>query len=273
MDTNYTAQTENQAPAAPQPNEKPVSTGAFFGLELLLAIPVIGLIAAIIFSFAPKNNSLRNYARAKLIWCVISILITVLLIVGLLIAAERFAAYINEEYHIDITDRESIGELLEQAEELGALAGFAGQLGDAEDIDALIGQLGDAEDIDAFLEDIGGMENIGEVIEQAGGIENVEEIIEEAGGIENVGEIINGVGGAENIGKLAEQIKNPEIRDNIVEDVSGIENIEQAIEDVGGMERLEDMDSIGDAAALIGEIEDPAVKEQLWDIFKKYTGQ
>ena len=37
------------------------------------------------------------------------------------------------------------------------------------------------------------------------------------------------------------------------------------------MERLEDMDSIGDAAALIGEIKDPAVKEQLWDIFEKYT--
>ena len=188
----------------------------------------------------------------------IAVLITVLLIVGLLFAAERLADYINEKYHIDITNRESIEELIAQAENLSALAGFTGQLGATEDIRALIGQFGDAEDIDAFIEEIGGIENVGEIIEEAGGIENVGEIIEQAGGVEN-------------IGKLAEQIRDPEIRQDIVEEVSGIENIDQAIEDIGGMERLEDMDSIGDAAALIGEIKDPAIKEQLWDIFEKYT--
>lgn len=50
-----------------------VGTGAFFGLELLFMLPFIGWIVCLIMAFAPKNLNLKHYARAKLIWVLISI--------------------------------------------------------------------------------------------------------------------------------------------------------------------------------------------------------
>lgn len=55
----------------------PAPLGAFFGLIVLFSIPVIGWIACIIMAFAPKNQSIKNYARAKLIWVGIGIVFTV----------------------------------------------------------------------------------------------------------------------------------------------------------------------------------------------------
>ena len=73
-------------PVAPQPepvdkSNKIVKTGTFFGFMLLFAIPVIGFICAIIFSFAPKSKSLKNFARATLIWMIIGIVITAIIVV------------------------------------------------------------------------------------------------------------------------------------------------------------------------------------------------
>lgn len=44
-----------------------VSAGKFFGLTLLFAIPVVGFIMIIIMSFAPRNKTVKNYARSYLI--------------------------------------------------------------------------------------------------------------------------------------------------------------------------------------------------------------
>lgn len=56
-----------------------VGTGAFFGMMLLFAIPVVGWIACIIMSFAPKNQNIKHYSRAMLFWVIIGILISIAL--------------------------------------------------------------------------------------------------------------------------------------------------------------------------------------------------
>lgn len=54
-----------------------VGTGTFFGLELLFMIPFIGWLACLIMAFAPENVNLKHYARAKLIWVLISIVLCI----------------------------------------------------------------------------------------------------------------------------------------------------------------------------------------------------
>ena len=49
-----------------------VGTGAFFGLMLLFAIPVVGWIACIVMAFASKNENIKHLARAMLIWLMIA---------------------------------------------------------------------------------------------------------------------------------------------------------------------------------------------------------
>ncbi len=58
---------------------KVVSTGAFFGLNLLFSLPGIGWIICIIMAFAPNNKNIKNYARSKLIWLIIGIILGVVL--------------------------------------------------------------------------------------------------------------------------------------------------------------------------------------------------
>lgn len=45
----------------------PISMWGYFGYELLFAIPVVGLILMIIFSFTSNNVNVRNFSRAYLI--------------------------------------------------------------------------------------------------------------------------------------------------------------------------------------------------------------
>ncbi len=71
-------------PVAPAPVDKTnkiAGMGAFFGLMLLFALPIIGFIAAIVFSFAPKNKNIKNFARATLVWMIVGIVI-----IGILLA-------------------------------------------------------------------------------------------------------------------------------------------------------------------------------------------
>lgn len=50
-----------------------VSTGTYFWLNIVMAIPFVGFILSIILTCAPKNRSLKNYARAYLILNLIGI--------------------------------------------------------------------------------------------------------------------------------------------------------------------------------------------------------
>ena len=76
----------NQQYAQPQPDyysQSPedyaqnavVTTGAFFGLNLLFSLPAIGWIICLIMAFAPKNKNIKNFARSKLIWILIAIIL------------------------------------------------------------------------------------------------------------------------------------------------------------------------------------------------------
>jgi hypothetical protein len=66
------------------PENKPIGAWAYFGLDLLYSIPLVGLICAIIFALKNRNNHMRSFARAvifkRLIIAVIFILLFLLLL-------------------------------------------------------------------------------------------------------------------------------------------------------------------------------------------------
>ena len=73
------------------PAKKVVGIFTYIGLFILFAIPFIGLISAVIFSFAPKAKSLKNFGRAVLIWKVVTLLISILVLTVIFsIAVARF---------------------------------------------------------------------------------------------------------------------------------------------------------------------------------------
>lgn len=80
----------NQPPVYPIPqavtemNTK-VGTFTYFGLILLFAIPVIGWIACLVMCFASKNDNIKSFARAVLIWLIIGVAFAV--VSGIIIAA------------------------------------------------------------------------------------------------------------------------------------------------------------------------------------------
>lgn len=64
---------------------KPLSMWAYLGLIALFSLPCVGIIAAIVMCFAPKNQHIKNFARGFVIY---SVIITVLFgLIGALIGA------------------------------------------------------------------------------------------------------------------------------------------------------------------------------------------
>ncbi len=62
----------------------PISPWAYFGLQILFAIPIVGFIFLIVFSISKGNINRRNFARSY--WCVY-ILAAIVIGVAFLIAA------------------------------------------------------------------------------------------------------------------------------------------------------------------------------------------
>ena len=56
----------------------PISMWGYFGYEILFAIPIVGLILAIVWSFGAHNINLRNFARSH--FCLIIIIIIVVIL-------------------------------------------------------------------------------------------------------------------------------------------------------------------------------------------------
>lgn len=97
---NNANQQYNQQYTGPQPNyyhqspedyakKSVVSTGAFFGLNLLFSLPAIGWIICLVMAFAPQNQNIKNFARSKLIWIAIGIILGI-------IAGVAFSALFKE---------------------------------------------------------------------------------------------------------------------------------------------------------------------------------
>lgn len=58
---------------------KPLSPWAYFGLKVLYAIPIVGFILLIVFSFAPRNKNFKNFTRSY--WCEMLVVIATLAII------------------------------------------------------------------------------------------------------------------------------------------------------------------------------------------------
>ncbi len=72
------------------PQYRPLGAWAYFGYSLLFAIPIVGFICLIVFSFNDSNINRRNYARS--FWCVIVLAI----VITALLAALGVLAYLPE---------------------------------------------------------------------------------------------------------------------------------------------------------------------------------
>jgi len=59
---------------------RPLSPWAYFGYQLLFAIPIVGLICLIIFSLSSGNINRRNFARSYFCVLIISIAIAIIMI-------------------------------------------------------------------------------------------------------------------------------------------------------------------------------------------------
>ena len=62
---------------------KPLSPWAYFGYNILFAIPLIGFICAIIFVFENANINRRNYARS--FFCGLALLVIFVIIIVVLL--------------------------------------------------------------------------------------------------------------------------------------------------------------------------------------------
>ena len=57
---------------------RPISAWGYFGYEILFAIPVLGVILAIVFSFTARNRNLKNFARSQFCFLIIVIILAAL---------------------------------------------------------------------------------------------------------------------------------------------------------------------------------------------------
>ena len=117
---SYQAQQTYTQPA-PDPTSKVVGTGAYFGLMLLFAIPIIGQIACLIMAFAPKNKNIKHFARAQLIWMVIAIVLIGILVALLSVLTNTLMDFIKESTGGEFSN---LGDIFSN---LGDLEGLAEQ--------------------------------------------------------------------------------------------------------------------------------------------------
>ncbi len=72
---------------------RPLSPWAYFGLQILFCVPIVGFVFLIVFSFSRGNINRRNFARSY--FCVYAIVGVILLIClltgGLATVAQYFA--------------------------------------------------------------------------------------------------------------------------------------------------------------------------------------
>lgn len=57
---------------------RPISMWGYFGYTILFAIPVVGLILAIVWSFSNANINRRNFARSQFCWLIIWLVIVII---------------------------------------------------------------------------------------------------------------------------------------------------------------------------------------------------
>ena len=70
-------------PAAPKKYamEKPIGIWRWSGIDILLHLPVLRMVFTIVWSFANVRPTLKNFARARLLWNLIVLILLVLLVI------------------------------------------------------------------------------------------------------------------------------------------------------------------------------------------------
>ena len=86
---------ETSAAAKLPAQYKPLGAWAYFGLQLLFSIPVVGFVFLIVFSFSGANINRRNFARSY--WCKLVIGLVILLLVMILLSATGIGAALLSE--------------------------------------------------------------------------------------------------------------------------------------------------------------------------------
>ena len=77
-------------------NYKPLSPWAYYGLQLLFSIPVVGFICLIVFSFDSGNIHRRNFARSY--WCALLIQVILIALVVVLVLVLGLDESIVEQF-------------------------------------------------------------------------------------------------------------------------------------------------------------------------------
>ena len=117
-------------PKAEIPADKTVSTGTYFGLMFLFSLPILGWLICLIVAFAAKNKNIKHFARAMLIWLVISLVVGAL--IGLAINAfiNSITPYLEQVMGelSGIGNSGDLGELTELLEQFGSLGDMMGEL-------------------------------------------------------------------------------------------------------------------------------------------------
>lgn len=115
------------APSLAAPPAGKVSTGYYFGMMLLYALPVIGFIVCIITACAGKNRSKKNFARAVLIWMIIGLVLSAALFFVCSWVAEAVVTYFQQSVAIPQAAASGFG-LPTGADGLGDLLGILDSL-------------------------------------------------------------------------------------------------------------------------------------------------
>ena len=140
-----------------------VGLGTYFGLTVLFAIPVIGLIASFIVIFTSKNKNIKNYAKATTIWLAISLLIGIILVFATVKVVRVIEKKMNQ-YEMQIDES---SDMMEQLEGLGGLLEYfegSGDLGELGDLLEGFGDMGDSLD---------SLENFGDSLDQYGDLDGL----------------------------------------------------------------------------------------------------
>lgn len=69
------------------PQYRPLGAWAYFGYSLLFAIPLVGFVCLIIFSFNDENINRRNFARS--FWCGLIVAIAIIIVAVVLAVVFR----------------------------------------------------------------------------------------------------------------------------------------------------------------------------------------
>jgi len=111
-------------------SDKTVGTGTFFGLMFLFSLPILGWLICLIVAFAAKNQNIKHFARAMLIWLVIALVVGALIGLAINALINSVTPYLEQAMGElgSIGNSGDLGELTELIEQFGSLGDMMGEL-------------------------------------------------------------------------------------------------------------------------------------------------